>query len=79
MRKLEFFFDYASPWSYMAFCRVGAVAEQAQASLEWRPVPMGEVFRKANHGLYAWEFEKGAASSARGSTDRSPTIRPPRF
>ena len=51
MRKLEFYFDYASPWSYMAFCQVEAVAADAGAELEWRPVPMGEVFRKANPGV----------------------------
>ena len=51
MRKLEFFFDYASPWSYMAFCQVEALAADTGAELAWRPVPMGEVFRKSNPGV----------------------------
>jgi 2-hydroxychromene-2-carboxylate isomerase len=51
MRRLEFFFDYASPWSYMASCRVEAICAETGAALEWRPVPMAELFAKANPGV----------------------------
>jgi len=48
---LEFFYDYASPWSYMAFCRIEDIAREAGAQLAWRPVSMGAVFQKANPGV----------------------------
>jgi 2-hydroxychromene-2-carboxylate isomerase len=51
MRKLEFFFDYASPWSYMASCQVEALCAETGATLDWRPVPMGQLFEKANPGV----------------------------
>lgn len=53
MRKLEFFFDYASPWSYMAYCRIEALAAESAAELLWRPVAMAAVFAKANPGVAA--------------------------
>jgi 2-hydroxychromene-2-carboxylate isomerase len=43
--RLEFFFDYGSPWSYIANSRVGAVAERAQAHLVYRPMLLGGVFK----------------------------------
>nr|AIT69714.1 putative DSBA oxidoreductase [uncultured bacterium] len=43
--RLEFFFDYGSPWSYIANSRVGAVAERAQAILVYRPMLLGGVFK----------------------------------
>jgi 2-hydroxychromene-2-carboxylate isomerase len=51
VRRLEFFFDYASPWSYMASCQIEAVCAEAGATLEWRPVPMAQLFDKVNHGV----------------------------
>ena len=51
MPTLEFFYDYASPWSYMAFCQVEDLAREAGAELVWRPVQMAEVFARANHGV----------------------------
>jgi len=43
--RLEFFFDYGSPWSYIANARVPAVAERAQAELVYRPMLLGGVFK----------------------------------
>jgi 2-hydroxychromene-2-carboxylate isomerase len=51
MRRLEFFFDYASPWSYMAFSQIEALCAEAGAALEWRLVPMARLFDKVNHGV----------------------------
>jgi 2-hydroxychromene-2-carboxylate isomerase len=53
MRTLEFFYDYASPWSYMASCRVEALAADAGAELVWRPVQMSAVFQRGNPGVAA--------------------------
>lgn len=51
MARLEFFFDYASPWSYMASCQVDELCAATRATPDWRPVPMGRLFEKANPGV----------------------------
>jgi 2-hydroxychromene-2-carboxylate isomerase len=53
MRRIEFFFDYASPWSYMAFCRIEALAAETGSELSWRPLDMALLFAKANPGVAA--------------------------
>lgn len=49
---LEFFYDCSSPWTYLAFSRVEAVAERAGASIDWRPVLVGGIFNKVNESVY---------------------------
>lgn len=38
MRKLEFFFDFISPYAYLASERIEALASRHGCSLEWRPI-----------------------------------------
>jgi 2-hydroxychromene-2-carboxylate isomerase len=51
-KRLEFFFDCSSPWTYLAFERVQRVAGIATADLVWRPVLVGGVFNKVNQTVY---------------------------
>ncbi|WP_224245172.1 2-hydroxychromene-2-carboxylate isomerase [Hyalangium gracile] len=44
-RTLEFFFDYASPYSYLASAQVEALAKRTGAELRWRPFLLGAVFK----------------------------------
>lgn len=44
-RTIEFFFDVASPYTYMATTQIEAVAERAGAELIWRPFLLGGVFK----------------------------------
>jgi 2-hydroxychromene-2-carboxylate isomerase len=44
-KTLEFFFDYASPYSYLACNQVEAVAQRTGAELRWRPFLLGAVFK----------------------------------
>jgi 2-hydroxychromene-2-carboxylate isomerase len=44
-KTLEFFFDYASPYSYFACEQVEAVAQRTGAELRWRPFLLGAVFK----------------------------------
>ena len=44
-KTLEFFFDYASPYSYLACAQVEAVAQRTGAELRWRPFLLGAVFK----------------------------------
>jgi 2-hydroxychromene-2-carboxylate isomerase len=50
--RLEFFFDCSSPWTYLAFHRVEALAASAGAELVWRPVLVGGVFNAVNASVY---------------------------
>jgi len=43
--KLEFFFDYASPYAYIASHQIEAVAEKHGAELMWQPFVLGGVFQ----------------------------------
>ncbi|HUL58036.1 MAG TPA: 2-hydroxychromene-2-carboxylate isomerase [Anaeromyxobacteraceae bacterium] len=43
--ELEFFYDFVSPYSYLASTRVAALAERQAANLRWRPFLLGGVFK----------------------------------
>lgn len=45
MRTLEFWFDYACPYAYLASTQVEALAARTGARLAWRPFLLGGVFR----------------------------------
>ena len=53
MPKLEFFFDFSSPWTYMAFTRIGPLCAETGAELLWKPFYVAAVFREANHEVAA--------------------------
>jgi len=50
---LEFFYDVGSPWTYLAFHKIEAIAAEAGAELVWRPILVGGVFNAVNQGVYA--------------------------
>jgi 2-hydroxychromene-2-carboxylate isomerase len=53
---IEFWFDYASPWAYVASTQVQRIAARAGAQLVWRPMLLGAVFKQigqANVPLFA--------------------------
>ncbi|HET9553552.1 MAG TPA: 2-hydroxychromene-2-carboxylate isomerase [Anaeromyxobacteraceae bacterium] len=45
MPTLEFFYDFVSPYSYLASTRVEAVAARTGAALRWRPFLLGGVLK----------------------------------
>jgi 2-hydroxychromene-2-carboxylate isomerase len=49
---LEFFFDVSSPWTYLAFTRIGDVIARTNAQVAWRPVLVGGVFNAVNREVY---------------------------
>jgi 2-hydroxychromene-2-carboxylate isomerase len=51
-KKLEFFFDCSSPWTYLAFTRIEDVARRHRADLVWRPILVGGVFNAVNPSVY---------------------------
>ncbi len=49
MRKsVEFFFDYGSPTSHLAFFELRKIARAAGAEIVWRPILLGGVFKAIN-------------------------------
>jgi 2-hydroxychromene-2-carboxylate isomerase len=51
-KKLEFFYDCSSPWTYLAFTRIEEVAARHTAELLWRPILVGGVFNAVNPSVY---------------------------
>ena len=45
MATLEFFYDFTSPYTYLASTQVEAVAARAGAAVRWRPFLLGGVFK----------------------------------
>jgi len=52
MAKLEFFYDYSSPWTYLAFTRVEEVCRRSGAEIDWRPILVGGIFNTVNPSVY---------------------------
>ena len=49
MRKsVEFYFDYGSPTSHLAFFQLSKIAREAGAAIVWRPILLGAVFKAIN-------------------------------
>jgi 2-hydroxychromene-2-carboxylate isomerase len=44
-KQVEFYFDFGSPTSYLAWTQLPAIVEQAGAELLWRPVLLGGIFQ----------------------------------
>ena len=61
LATLEFFFDCSSPWTYLAFTRVGDVVARTGAQIVWRPILVGGVFNAVNRDVY----ERRASPEAR--------------
>ena len=72
MARLEFFFDCSSPWTYLAFHRIEALAAETGAVLDWRPsvrkplvrylTPVLRPLFRSNH---AWTMRRGLESALR--------------
>ena len=46
---LSFFFDYSSPWSYLACMRLNSVLQRVrpvQVKVEWVPILLGALFKE---------------------------------
>jgi 2-hydroxychromene-2-carboxylate isomerase len=50
--KVEFFYDYSSPWTYLAFTRIEELCRGHGAELEWRPILVGGIFNTVNPSVY---------------------------
>lgn len=53
MKKVEFFFDLSSPYSYLASTQLQALAERTGAEIVWRPMVLGAVFKATGNEMPA--------------------------
>lgn len=58
--RVEFFYDFSSPYSYLASTQVEAVVERAGATLDPRPFLLGPVFKASGNVMPASVPSKGA-------------------
>lgn len=54
MPRLDFWYDFASTYSYLAAMRAEALANAAGVTLHWRPFLLGPIFK--SHGLETSPF-----------------------
>ena len=43
---LEFYFDFSSPYGYLASEKIDALAQRFGRKVRWRPILLGVVFRE---------------------------------
>jgi 2-hydroxychromene-2-carboxylate isomerase len=84
--KIQFWFDFGSPYSYLTATRIERLTQQAGLQFEWRPFLLGPIFRKQGwdtspfnlypaKGRYMWrDIER--TCEAMGVTCRMPTVFP---
>jgi len=61
MPTLEFFYDFVSPYSYLASTRIEDLAARTGADLRWRPFLLGGVFKATGNRAPIETVAKGRA------------------
>ena len=51
-RRIDFYFDCSSPWTYLAFHAVQPLAAELAAEIAWKPILVGGVFNAVNQSVY---------------------------
>ncbi|QRG07655.1 2-hydroxychromene-2-carboxylate isomerase [Xanthobacter dioxanivorans] len=46
---LDFYYDFSSPYSYLAAARIAALAEGADVRIAWKPFLLGPIFAAKGH------------------------------
>ncbi|MEM8592608.1 MAG: 2-hydroxychromene-2-carboxylate isomerase [Pseudomonadota bacterium] len=49
-RRLDFYFEFASTYSYLSAMRIDALAEERGVEVHWRPVLLGPIFKRQGWG-----------------------------
>ena len=55
---IECFFDCSSPWTWLAFRNLQALAAELGVAVDWKPVLVGGIFNAVNPSVYEFR-EKG--------------------
>lgn len=84
--RIAFWYEFASPYSYLAIMRIDAIATQAGVTIDWHPFALGPIFRSLGwtgspfvvmplKGRYMWR-DVGRIAAARGLPFRVPAAFP---
>lgn len=50
--KVEFYYDFSSPYSYLASAKIEGICDRYRAELDWKPFLVGGVYKETgNHAL----------------------------
>src|SRR5262245_59066432 len=58
-RVVEFWFDFGSPASYLAWTQLPGIAKEAGARIDWKPMLLGGVFKATGNHSPATVKAKG--------------------
>ena len=59
MLQIEFFYDFSSPYSYLASTQMEAFAKRVAVPVVWRPFALGFVFKESGNAMTASVPAKG--------------------
>ncbi len=45
MSHVDFYFDFSSPFAYLGSTQIEAVAQRAGATMSWKPMFLGGIFK----------------------------------
>ena len=51
-RKLEYFFDCSSPWTYLSFRGILELRKNKKFEIIWKPILVGGIFNSTNPSVY---------------------------
>ena len=51
-RKLEYFFDCSSPWTYLSFRGILELRKDKEFEIIWKPILVGGIFNSTNPSVY---------------------------
>ena len=51
-RKLEYFFDCSSPWTYLSFRGILELRKNKELEIIWKPILVGGIFNSTNPSVY---------------------------
>ena len=51
-RKLEYFFDCSSPWTYLSFRGILDLKKNKEFEIIWKPILVGGIFNSTNPSVY---------------------------
>ena len=73
-RTLEFYYDYGSPYSYLADTQVEAIAKRVGASLLRKPMLLGGVFKATGNASPMTASFGGCPQTTHQNEDRHPCV-----
>lgn len=53
MKRIDFYFDLSSPYSYLAATQLGDIAQRHGATVAWKPMVLAAVFKAADNHMPA--------------------------